>query len=184
MSRRRLYQRTFGLTLAVLFLAGCGGAPAEPTATPTPVPPTVTPTAAPPTATPTPVPPTATPTPKPPTSTPTPAFTLAASIEDIVGTWHRPGSASYLRFYEDGTFHQARTLNALDNIPFAVSRFWFEGTHMFHTELSVSGVPSCGDVTAIYKVRLLEGDRIKIVSIEDSCSARRREMATVFDAVR
>ena len=34
----------FGLTLVVLLLTGCGGAPAEPTATPTPAPPTTTPT--------------------------------------------------------------------------------------------------------------------------------------------
>ena len=51
MSRRRLLQQVFGLMLAALFLTGCGGAPAELTATP--VPPTATPTTVPLTPTPT-----------------------------------------------------------------------------------------------------------------------------------
>jgi len=41
---KRLLQRMLGLMLVVLLLAGCGGAPAEPTSTPTPIPPTSTPT--------------------------------------------------------------------------------------------------------------------------------------------
>jgi hypothetical protein len=47
MSSRRLLQQAFGLMLVVSLLAGCGGAPVEPTSTPapTPVPPTVTATA-------------------------------------------------------------------------------------------------------------------------------------------
>ena len=46
MSSRKVLQ-TIGLTLAVLLLAGCGGALAELTATSTPVPPTATPTSVP-----------------------------------------------------------------------------------------------------------------------------------------
>jgi hypothetical protein len=38
MTSRKLLQQTFGLTLIVLLLAGCGGAPTKPTATPTPIP--------------------------------------------------------------------------------------------------------------------------------------------------
>jgi hypothetical protein len=73
MSSRRLLQQTFGLTLVVLLLAGCGGAPAEPTATPTPVPPTPTLT---------PIPPT--PTPVPPTATPTPSVLLLGQIKGVL----------------------------------------------------------------------------------------------------
>jgi hypothetical protein len=45
MIAKRLRQQIFGLMLVGLLLAGCGGTPAEPTATPTPtlVPPTATP---------------------------------------------------------------------------------------------------------------------------------------------
>jgi len=62
MSKKKVLQQALGLTLAMLFLAGCGGAPIEPTSTYTPVPTSVPPTA-------TPVPPTETPTPIPPTVT-------------------------------------------------------------------------------------------------------------------
>jgi hypothetical protein len=194
MSRRRLYQRAFGLTLVVLLLAACSGARAEPTATPTSIPPTATATPVPPTATATPVPPTATVTPVPPTATatatrpsatPTQVFTLAASLEEIAGTtWRKTVGTSYIRFYEDGTFHQARALDTLDKSPFAICRFWFEGTQMFYTELSVSGVPSCGDAIGVCEVRLLEDGRFEIVSIEDSCGPRRRDTATMYEAVR
>jgi hypothetical protein len=64
MNGKRLLRQMLGLTLVVLLLVGCGGAPAEPTATLTPVPPTATLTPVPPTATLTPVLPTATPTPE------------------------------------------------------------------------------------------------------------------------
>jgi hypothetical protein len=54
MTGRELVQQAFGLTLIVLLLTGCGGAPTEPTATL--VPPTATPTQVPLTPTPTPTP--------------------------------------------------------------------------------------------------------------------------------
>jgi hypothetical protein len=55
---------------------------------------------------------------------------------------------------------------------------------MFTKELSVSGVPSYGDTPGIYEVQLLEGGRIEIVTIEDKCSPRRRDTATVYEPVR
>lgn len=158
------------LIFTLVFSVACASEAPEP-ATPTPLPPT---------ATPTPVPPTRTP--EPPTATPTPAFTLATSAEEIVGTWLE-GGAGYNRFYEDGTFHQAHALDDLDHQPYAISEFWFEGTQMFTKELSVSGVPSCGDTIGIYKVRWLEGGKIQIVSIEDNCSARRGDIAGRYKPV-
>jgi hypothetical protein len=184
MNRRKLLQSVTGLTLVILFVVGCGAPAAtpEPTATFTLVPPTATPTPVPPTVTSTAIPPTATLKPEPPTATPTQAFTLATSAEEIVGTWHDP--AGYTRFYEDGTFHAARVLDKLDSQPYAINEFRFEGTRMFIKEISVSGVPPCGDTTGIYEVRLLEGGKIQIVAIKDKCSPRRGEMATVYEPVR
>jgi hypothetical protein len=113
-----------------------------------------------------------------------PAATLATSAEEIVGTWHKTIGAGYIRFYEDGAFHQARALDNLDSKPFAICEFRFEGTRMFTKEISVSGVPSCGDAIGIYEVRLLEDDKIQIASIEDKCSPRRSDTATVYEPVR
>jgi hypothetical protein len=53
-----------------------------------------------------------TPTPKPRAATPTQAFTLAASAEDIVGTW--VAGSYYFRFDTDGTFRQADALDKLE----------------------------------------------------------------------
>lgn len=161
MDRQKLSQQVMGAMLITLLLVGCG-APAAPT----------------------PMPPTATPTVAPPTATPTPAVRLATSVEEIAGTWQKTTGAGYIRFNEDGTFDQARAFDDLDSHPFAICEFWFEGTQMFIGECTVSGVPPCTNPVAIYEVWLLEGDRIEIVAIEDKCSARRRDTATVYDPVR
>ena len=189
MNYQKLLQQMIGVTLAMLLLVGCDTPPTTlvseaPAATSTSVPSVATPT-------PTPLPPTATLTPvlpartsEPPTATPTQAFTLATSAEEIVGTWHKTTGAGYIRFYEDGAFHQARALDNLDSKPFAICEFRFEGTQMLIKEISVSGVPPCGDAIGIYEVRLLEGGKLQIVSIEDKCSPRRGDTATVYEPVR
>jgi hypothetical protein len=99
MSRRRLLQLMFGLTLIVLFLTGCGGTPPEPTATL--VPPTATPTPIPPTPTPTSVPPTLTPslTPVPPTPTPSPTPKMGI----ITGMVFDEGGKPLVNIYDDET---------------------------------------------------------------------------------
>jgi hypothetical protein len=90
------------------------------------------------------------------------------------GCWH---------LAEDGTFRQARRRDALDNSPFAICEVWFEGTQLFVGQCTVSGVPPCEDAIATYEVRLLEGGGIEIVTIEDACSPRRLDTATVYHAV-
>jgi hypothetical protein len=84
MSSKKLSQQMMGLMLVMLLLVRCGGAPAGPTATPTPVPPTPIPTPVPPTPTPTPIPPTPTPTPVPPTPIPTPVPTTGEVVGVLV----------------------------------------------------------------------------------------------------
>ncbi len=163
MSYQKLLQWVIGSTLVVLLLVRCGAPPA------TPVAPTIPPTATPIPSTATPVPPTDTPTPKPPTATPTETFTLATSAEEIVGTWHK--RSLYIRFDEDGTFREAYSLDGLDR-PFSINSYQFEGTQIVTTEVSVSGVPSCGDMIGIYEIRLLESGNIQIVTIKDQCHPR------------
>ena len=175
MNRQKLSQQVMGTMLITLLLVGCGA----PAATPTPIPPTATPVP----PTPTPVPPTATPTPKPPTATPTQAFTLATSAEEIVGTWLGAGSF-YIRFDEDGTFRQAHALDKLDSQPYAINSYQFEGTKMVITEVSVSGVPTCGMKIGSYEIRLLESGNIWIVAIKDQCVPRAWDIAGEYEPVR
>jgi len=96
-SSRRLLHQAFVLMLAVLLLAGCGGAPAEPKSTPTLSPPIYTPTPAPPTSTPTPIPPTITPTPI------YPFFTTAEVLEiPSMSETAGDGVASFMEGEEPG----------------------------------------------------------------------------------
>jgi len=182
MNRQKLSQQVMGAMLITLLLVGCGAPAATPVPpTATPVPPTATPTPEPPTATPTPVPPTATPTPKPATATPTQAFTLATSAEEIVGTW--VAGNYYIRFDRDGTFRQAHALDKLDSQPYAISSYQFEGTKMVITEVSVSGVPTCGKKIGSYEIQLLESGNIRIVAIKDQCAPRAGDIAGEYEPV-
>jgi len=154
--------------------------PPEPTSTELAL--TTTPTEMPPTATPTPIPPTSTPTEMPPTATSTQAFMLATSAEEIVGTWF--AGSYHIRFDKDGTFRQAYALDKLDSQPYAISSYQFEGTKMVITEISVSGVPSCGKKIGSYEIRLLESDNIQIVAIKDQCPPRAGDVAGEYEPVR
>lgn len=124
----------------------------------------------------------AAPTPEPPTATPTQAFTLATSADEIVGTWHLGGY--YLRFDSDGTFRQAHALDKLDDQSYAISSYQFEGSEMTITEVSVSGVPSCGNKNGRYEIQLLESGNIRIVAIKDPCTPRAGEIAGEYEPVR
>jgi hypothetical protein len=100
----------------------------------------------------------------------------------MVGTW-QSRRTYFLGFYENGTFHQAHALDKLDSAPYAISRFWFEGTQMLMEEISVSGVPSCGDRIGIYEIRLLEDGEMHIATIEDGCSGRAGDTAGRYEAI-
>ena len=146
-----------GAVLVTLLLSGC----AAPTPTPTPIPPTVTA-----------IPPTATPT-----------IRLATSVEEIAGIWQKTTGVGYIRFNEDSTFNQSRGFDSLDSHPFATCEIWFEGTQMFIGECNVSGVPPCRNPVAIYEVWVLEGNRIQITAVDDSCAPRRNDTVRVYQAV-
>jgi len=126
--------------------------------------------------------PTLTPTPKPQTATPTQAFTQATSAEEIVGTWF--AGNYFIRFDNDGTFRQAHALDNLESQPYAISSYQFEGTKMVITEISVSGVPSCGKKIGSYEIRLLESGNIRIVAIKDQCPPRAGDVAGEYEPVQ
>jgi hypothetical protein len=148
---------------------GCGAPQATqilPTSTPIP-------------ATPTPILPTFTPIP--PTVTPTRAITLIMSPDQIFGTWHKGNY--YIRFEKDGTFRQAEGPEKLDNEPYAISSYHFEGTNFVTTGISVSGVPSCGDKIGKYEIRLLEGGKIHFIPVMDQCKPRMDDISGVYEPV-
>ena len=187
MSSKDVIQKSVCWVMLVFLLVGCGTSQATstllPEATtlpePTDIPPEPTATQVEPSVTP--IPPTATPTVRSLTATPTQVFTLVTSAEEIVGTWL--GAAFCIRIYEDGTLNKAWSLDKLDSHPYAVSKFWFEGTQMFMEQISVSGVPSCGKEIGIYEIRLLEDDNIQISTIKDQCSHRVNFTRGIFEPV-
>jgi hypothetical protein len=109
-------------------------------------------------------------------------FTLGKSSQEIAGTYQKTIGAGCIRFQEDGTFRQARRLDDLEDSPFAICEFHFEGTQMQVGQCQVFGVPPC-NVDAIYKVRLLEGGGIEIAAVDDKCGPRRLDTATFYNAV-
>lgn len=97
---------------------------------------------------------------------------LATSIEEIADTYFTNSCVMrgcYARFGKDGTSRQALALDKLDSQPYAICSLEFKGTEMAVTEVSVSGVPSCGKTIGRYQVQLLEGGNIRIVLIDDPC---------------
>ena len=124
-----------------------------------------------------------TPSPELPIATPTQAYTLATSADEIIGTW--VGSEIfYVRFDSDGTYRQAHSLEKLEIEPYAISSYQFEGTEIVTMEISVSGVPSCGNKIGRYEIRLLENGNIQIVEIKDQCPPRAGDTIGIYEPVR
>jgi len=109
-------------------------------------------------------------------------FTLATYAEEIVGTWF--AGNFFIRFDKDGTFRQAHALDKLDSQPYAISSYQFEGTKIVTTEISVSGVPSCGKKIGSYEIQLLESGNIRIVAIKDQCAPRAGDIAGEYEPLR
>jgi hypothetical protein len=130
-------------------------------------------------STPTRIPPTATL--HPPTATAPEPYTLPEA-EELLGTW-KFSDMDFTRFYEDGTVHEAYSLAQLDADPFAVNRFELEAGRMTLRELSVSGVPPCGDKVGVYELRLLEGGKLQMVTIRDACYPRAGDVEGMYERV-
>ncbi len=164
MSNANTQIRATGLIMLTITLAACGGAPPPPTWQPSssPLP---TETSVPPTTAALP-----TETPSPPTATAPSPFTLAARPEEIIGTWRRTASGTYItyiRFYDDGTFHQGSSLRDLDTTPPLIQSYAFDGTLVYVKEIYSGGHPASEEL-GTYQVRLLEGGGIQIIVVSDS----------------
>jgi hypothetical protein len=99
--------------------------------------------------------------------------TRRTSVEEIVGTWQKTIGPGYIRFYEDCTFHEADAQESVDSQPLATNSYQFEGTEVVMKEVSVSGVPSCGESIGTYEIRLLESGSIRLVVLEDDAATER-----------
>ena len=112
---------------------------------------------------------------------------MATSAEEIIGTWF--AGNYFIRFDKDGTFRQAHALDKLDNQPYAINSFQFEGMKMVITEISVSveisvsDVPTCGKKIGSYEIQVLESGNIRIVAIKDQCAPRARDVAGEYEPV-
>ena len=118
----------------------------------------------------------------PPTATAPLPFTLAAQAQDVIGTWRHP-RGSYIRFYDDGTYHVGFGLNDLDSVAPIANTYAFDGSQLRVKEISNTTGLLCGSDVGIYEVRLLEGGGIQIVVINDSCGFRRSDYRGVYEAV-
>jgi len=109
MSSGRILRQTFGFTLVLLFLTGCGGAHVEPTTPPEP-----------PTTTPTPLPPTA-------TATPTPTAAVSLHSDEQTPTPPEPsGGEVEIRIpfdiFSEGEPPPADVPECVNTIPFRITR--------------------------------------------------------------
>lgn len=107
---------------------------------------------------------------------------LATSVDEVIGTW-QAGGGRFILFDDGGLFSQARYLSQLDDQPYAVSSYRFDGSELLIVEVSVSGVPSCGNAAAQYEVELLEYGNIQLTAIQDDCVKRAEETAGVYEPV-
>ena len=102
-----------------------------------------------------------------------PAVQVVDSIEDIVGIW-RFRSDKFRQWFEDGTWYVARSLVELDyrideGGP-GKGEYWFEDglIHVTWDFCEEEGITETG----VYRIELVEGDRVKFVVVDDPCWGR------------
>lgn len=156
-------------TLVVVFLAGCGSAPAQPTVTVVPPQPTATQTLIPPTFTAVP---------------PTPVETdfIATKPEDIAGEWRFSVFATpwHMDFRTDGSNYSNRV--ETKDKPLG-AKFWFEGTVFYFEDIGCS--PDAKQVTrGTYEAHVVQRDgknyKLYFKLINDSCKERANMMKKGF----
>ncbi len=99
---------------------------------------------------------------------------VAASLEDVVGTWQGiQGGGGFMQIEADGDWSVAVDLDDLEDGPRITSEVRFEGTQFFITDIANDfGVGEICANTGIYEVQLLADGNLKFVAIEDECEVR------------
>jgi hypothetical protein len=117
-----------------------------------------------------------------PTATAPEPYTVVVDPDSIIGTWKSSGY-DFARFDPDGTYREARSLEALDDKPFAINQYDFEGGFLVVREISVSDVPSCGSRVGRYEVRILDSGQMQMVLIKDNCGHRERDTEGIYERI-
>lgn len=93
------------------------------------------------------------------------------SNEDVIGIWEVTSGSHYIRFDEDGAFHEAPSLMLVRNPLVAPpGEYWFESNQL-HIETPEEN-EICGAMIAIYEVQLLENSNFQLTLVDDTCERR------------
>jgi hypothetical protein len=117
-----------------------------------------------------------------PTATAPEPYTVVVDPAPVIGSW-KYSSSNFTRFDPDGTYREARSLEALDDKPFAINQYDFEGGFLVVREISVSDVPPCGSKVGIYEVRILDSGQMQMVLIKDGCGHRERDTVGIYERI-
>ena len=99
---------------------------------------------------------------------------LAASLEDIVGTWDGiKGGGGFIQIEGDGAWLHAGDLDGLEDRQGVTGEIRFGEMQFIITETAVDfGAGEICVDSGIYEVQLLESGNLKFVVIDDECERR------------
>jgi hypothetical protein len=105
---------------------------------------------------------------------------LAASVDDIAGTWHKTSSVyafmGYIQFKPDGTGRLGAAFDGVEVLAKVEGEYWFEGTQLFWKAASAEpNYEHClqpGKETGKYNIEILPNGNLKFEMVEDGCPSR------------
>lgn len=105
---------------------------------------------------------------------------LAASVDDIAGTWHKTSSVyafmGYIQFKPDGTGRLGAAFDGVEVLAKVEGEYWFEGTQLLWKAASAEpNYEHClqpGKETGKYNIEILPNGNLKFEMVEDGCPSR------------